>query len=71
MKRTVELTYYVRSKVKLIFDDSGGLVDLNIDGKNCTENGDSIDSVLQAIEDAGHDLQLDISQAFDGLYLKD
>lgn len=62
--KTIKLTYYIKSKVEIGFDESGDLVLLEIDDRNCIENGDSIDHVLCAINDAGHDLQEDISNAF-------
>jgi hypothetical protein len=62
--KTIKLTYNLKSTVQLEFDESGDLTSLFIDGNDRTQRGDSIDHVLAAIYDAGHNIQEDISIAF-------
>ena len=69
MSKKVEISYNIGSKsLELGFDDYGDFLSLKINGVDRSQDGDAIDAVIAAISEAGHDLQQDISDAFEIKY---
>lgn len=66
--RTVKLTYNLKSKIEMIINEHGDHLFLFIDGNDRTENGDAWEHAITAVTEAGHNIQRDISVAFELQY---
>jgi hypothetical protein len=63
---TIFLIYRVKDDaVKFTFDRNGDCLAFSINGEDLGEDGIALDKALNAIAELGHDLQEDISNAFE------
>jgi hypothetical protein len=64
--KTVTLVYLINgSRIEFVFDSMGDMLSCKINGAERIECGDAIDNALTVVTEAGHNIQRDISEAFE------